>query len=186
MAKTLKISLLIVAFGAILCIYSTMAYLTDSKTVRNVFTLGGVSIELIESNWNPNNAQNVSPGQTVSKNPVIKNVGFDSAYVYIKIIVPRVLLSNGKMGPLFTYDISSSWKEITDKAETDDTTFTKVYYYTGSLSQNDSTPPLFTEVTVANYSPTVTGQQFFHVIGFGIQSSGDNSDETIIDAYNSF
>ena len=186
MAKTLKIALLIVAFGAILGTYSVMAYLTDSKTVRNVFTLGGVSIELIESNWNPENAKNVGPGQTVSKNPVIKNIGYDSAFVYIKIVVPKVILSNGKVGPLFTYNIGSDWKEITSKAEDDDTTYTKVYYHTSSLSQSDSTQPLFTEVTVANYSPTVTGEQFFHVIGFGIQAETDDDEETIIEAYDSF
>ena len=73
---------------ALAAIGATFAYLTDSKTVNNTFTMGNVAIKLDETNVNDptgdrvtSNAYNVYPGAVVTKDPIVHNTGKNAAYI---------------------------------------------------------------------------------------------------------
>ena len=80
--------LLCVTLVALAAIGATFAYLTDSKTVDNTFTMGNVKITLDETNVNDpegdrvtSNAYHVYPGAVVTKDPIVHNVGENAAYI---------------------------------------------------------------------------------------------------------
>ena len=80
--------LLCVTLVALAAIGATFAYLTDTKTVDNTFTMGNVKITLDETNVNDpegdrvtSNTYNVYPGAVVTKDPIVHNTGKNGAYV---------------------------------------------------------------------------------------------------------
>lgn len=80
--------LLCVTLVALAAIGATFAYLTDTKTVDNTFTMGNVAIKLDETNVNDptgdrvtSNAYHVYPGAVVKKDPIVHNVGENAAYI---------------------------------------------------------------------------------------------------------
>lgn len=80
--------LLCVTLVALAAIGATFAYLTDSKTVNNTFTMGNVAIKLDETDIkNPtgdrvtSNEYNVYPGAVVKKDPIVHNTGKNAAYI---------------------------------------------------------------------------------------------------------
>lgn len=86
--------LLCVTLVALAAIGATFAYLTDSKTVNNTFTMGNVAIKLDETNVNDptgdrvtSNEYNVYPGAVVTKDPIVHNTGKNAAYIRATINV---------------------------------------------------------------------------------------------------
>ena len=80
--------LLCVTLVALAAIGATFAYLTDTKTVNNTFTMGNVAIKLDETDIkNPtgdrvtSNEYNVYPGAVVKKDPIVHNTGKNAAYI---------------------------------------------------------------------------------------------------------
>ena len=80
--------LLCVTLVALAAIGATFAYLTDTKTVDNTFTMGNVAIKLDETNVNDptgdrvtSNAYHVYPGAEVTKDPIVHNTGKNAAYI---------------------------------------------------------------------------------------------------------
>ena len=80
--------LLCVTLVALAAIGATFAYLTDTKTVDNTFTMGNVAIKLDETDIkNPtgarvtSNAYSVYPGAVVTKDPIVHNTGKNAAYI---------------------------------------------------------------------------------------------------------
>ena len=157
----------------ILLIGGMLAYFTDTDTKDNVFTLGkDIDITLTESNWLtadtdtdgvPDAAEDIHPGTTLAKNPVVVNSDTASqAYVFAEVIVPcyqadctdpvnatvdtQLFGLNGLLG-------AGGWTLLEEK-EINTATRTKTYvYYYGSagscvaLQPGDSTPALFTSIT---------------------------------------
>lgn len=86
--------LLCMTLVALAAIGATFAYLTDSKTVNNTFTMGNVAIKLDETDIkNPtgdrvtSNEYNVYPGAVVKKDPIVHNTGKNAAYIRATINV---------------------------------------------------------------------------------------------------
>lgn len=80
--------LLCMTLVALAAIGATFAYLTDTKTVDNTFTMGNVAIKLDETNVNDptgdrvtSNTYNVYPGAVVTKDPIVHNTGKNAAYI---------------------------------------------------------------------------------------------------------
>lgn len=84
--------LLCVTLVALAAIGATFAYLTDTKTVDNTFTMGNVKITLDESKVDESgkavegdrvtsNTYNVYPGAVVTKDPIVHNTGKNAAYI---------------------------------------------------------------------------------------------------------
>lgn len=73
--------------SVIMATTGTLAYLTDRETVRNVFKVGPVDIELEEKFED----YRIWPGQTTTKEAQIKNIGDEPAWVWMTVSVPDEL-----------------------------------------------------------------------------------------------
>lgn len=100
--------LLCVTLVALAAIGATFAYLTDTKTVDNTFTMGNVAIKLDETNVNDptgdrvtSNAYNVYPGAVVKKDPIVHNTGKNAAYIRATVNVSNWMNLVGAYYPDF-------------------------------------------------------------------------------------
>ncbi|MDR0853452.1 MAG: M73 family metallopeptidase [Clostridiales Family XIII bacterium] len=66
--RGLALALLLIA---VLVIGITIAYFTDEDTVTNTFTVGNVGLGLEEPGWDPENGENLYPGEVIIKDPVV-------------------------------------------------------------------------------------------------------------------
>ena len=103
--KKILVLALTIAMVAILAVGGSLAYLTDTKTATNTFTVGNVKIDLIEQQKGANGPvdfeQNkvLKPGKSndgnaVSKIVTVKNTGANDAWVWVELKIPTVLVSN--------------------------------------------------------------------------------------------
>ena len=177
---------IVIALG-ILITGGILAYLTDTDQKTNVFTVGSVKINLTEENWNPTSGEDILPGDEISKDPKIDNVGKNSAYVYIKVEQPSVTLANNTEGGLFDYTTNSGWTLLGTNANQGCPTTTSVYYYNTALAKNTSTSTLFDSVTVNDFIDlNDTYPMEIVVTGYAIQSNNLPTGTTIQNAYNTY
>ena len=54
-----------VVLALVLCIGGVLAYFSDSEKATNTFTVGNISIQLTEANWNASNATSILPNQLI-------------------------------------------------------------------------------------------------------------------------
>lgn len=80
----------------------TTAYLIDTDTKDNVITIGQVSIELDEGQFDPSETYEAVPGTRIEKAPKLENNGNKDEYVFMRITVPKaqVTLLNEADDPL--------------------------------------------------------------------------------------
>ena len=102
--------LLCMTLVALAAIGATFAYLTDTKTVDNTFTMGNVAIKLDETNVNDptgdrvtSNEYNVYPGAVVTKDPIVHNVGANAAYIRATVNVSNWMNLCAAYYPDFKY-----------------------------------------------------------------------------------
>lgn len=86
--KKIVAIVLAMALVAVAAVGATMAYLTDTKSVTNTFTMGDVKITLDETDVKnltgdrvTSNAYDIYPGAVVTKDPIVHNVGKNGAYI---------------------------------------------------------------------------------------------------------
>jgi predicted ribosomally synthesized peptide with SipW-like signal peptide len=181
------ITTFIIILIIIIAVGGVFAYLTSTDTKTNVFTVGRVKIELTEPNFVPASAQYIRPGDEVNKNPQIKNIGTNSAYVYIKVEEPLVELSNNTVGPLFSYDTNTGWTLLGTNNGQDCENKVSVYYYNTALAKNETTATLFDNVTINDFSNSNPADNNDMVItGYAIQSSYLPNGTTIQSAYETY
>ena len=163
------------------------AYLTDTDQATNVFTQGSVKISLTESNWDPTNAQDIRPGNIINKNPKITNIGKNSAYVYLKVEIPIVQMTDGDLNLLFNINVNNTdWTYLNDYPCPGKSTDTVVFYYNTELPKNSSTTTLFDNVIVNNFSQNVSINKDIVVTGYAIQTRNLSSGTTIESAYTTY
>lgn len=167
----------------------SLAFLSDSKSVFNTFKeKGNGSIELIESDWNEENAKNIYPEQKIAKNPQLRNTGNIDEYGYLQVAIPvksvRTVstadesIQEAKPTELFTYKVSEDWVLL--DTESEEGYSIKVYGYKNSIPCGELTSPLFKEV---NYTNVLQGELSdkseldIKVQGIGIQSKNNDSME---------
>lgn len=174
MKKKIITICLVIALAATAIVGASLAYFTDTKTAENTFTLGNVKIELDETNIDdPNgdrvdgNEYNVYPGQTVTKDPVVHNVGKNAAYIRAKINVcnwmnecatyfpdaPTYGEADYKNTLLLIIDaLGEGWsiEEVTtgDHFTIGDFDAKFILKYEGTLAAETDTSAMFTKVTV--------------------------------------
>jgi len=125
-----KVLLLVVVMMCVLFIGNTLAFLTDTETKENTFTIGSVNISLTEPNWNEANAQNLAPGAVVAKDPTITNAGTNDAYVFLKVEVPKanVVVDGSEVAKeLFSYTLKDGWYQVSSTDGTDKVTHIYAY-----------------------------------------------------------
>lgn len=174
MSKTMKKSRkqLVLSMAACFMVLSmavggTMAYMTDSETATNEFTVGKVKIALEEPNYPGNDSEKVNklvPNEIVKKDPQIKNTGENDAIVFMKVQVPKANITitptEGGAGTKAIQEIfalknlktgdDGPWMEIRKDDATDDKCI-YVFGYKTKLTKNATTAPLFDEVQLKNF-----------------------------------
>lgn len=151
------------ALIAILAVGSAVAFFTDRDNKVNQFTVGNISIQLQEPNWNADNGKNLTPNKTIKKDPQITNDGPNDAFVFLQVKVPVAnvktaaadgSLQQAKSQDLFAYTVNENWTEVSKKSSADSTTY--VYAYVGAdgtmktLAPGKTTNALFDSVTFLN------------------------------------
>ena len=151
------------ALIAILAVGSAVAFFTDRDNKVNQFTVGNISIQLQEPNWNADNGKNLTPNKTIKKDPQITNDGPNDAFVFLQVKIPvedvKTAAADGslqaaKSQDLFTYTVNDSWVEVSRKSSADSTTY--IYAYVGydgamkTLAPGKTTNSLFDSVTFLN------------------------------------
>ena len=195
----------IIAAAILLFIFvigGAIAYFTDTDQKTNTFTIGSVDITLTEDGWDaladandndiPDAAEDMMPGESVTKDPLINNVSTKSpAYVFAKVEVPctTIVAPATTSEELFTYTVNSGWTELSTAAVacTSGGTATHVYYYgtggtltTLAKAANASTPTstsssVFSTITLRSTlkgNEGLTGEKQVVVTGYGIQTEG--------------
>ena len=192
--KRSKMIIASIVLALILLIGGAVAYFTDTQSVTNTFTLGSVKIELTEPSWDEENGKNLVPGTEVAKDPTIKNIGRNKAFVFIQTEEPCY---NG--GELLQYVVNEEWTEISGNVCTDSEPVTKTYAYGTSsamteLDIQESTTTLFDSVTM---DPALTQDDYTAVSGidlkivvtaYGIQTTNleNETPNNIFDNFSNF
>lgn len=89
---------------------ATLAYLTDSETVTNTFTVGDIKIELLEPNYpgndNDEEVKDLVPNEEVDKDPKIVNRGVNDTIMFMVLDSPMeaITLINDDGTPVYTQD----------------------------------------------------------------------------------
>jgi len=140
--KTTAIAL-IFALLAIAIAGGTLAYFSDSDSANNEFTVGSVDITLTETNWDAAVEDELNkdmyPGQTIDKNPVVKNGGTNPAFIRIKV---TGLDQFGANAPITVYTGDTAGALGTDWALHTDGYF----YYKKEVAADASTTALFEKI----------------------------------------
>ena len=189
--------IMIAAAGASLLIGGTMAYLTDYDTAANEFTVGKVDIELQEPKWKPEDHKKLVPTEEIEKDPQVKNVGINDAFVYLEISVPvaKVITadSDGKRNELkdtelFTYTPGKDWVLMDSYMNGNDKVYQ--YVYTKILPANQTSSALFEKMNFANLiEGQLDGQTLtVPVRAYAIQTvnTGDNKESVVEQAKAAF
>lgn len=174
------------------------AYFTSTDNATNQWTVGDVTIELLEEEYDKvpeTERQNITPNKVFTKDPVVKNIGTNDAFVFLRFSVPkkevRIAGQDGsaqasQVQELFDYTIQDGWVKVSeDTSATDKNTY--VYAYGNeaackALAAEASTPSLFknNQVTFIN---VIEGQSLegttleIPVESFGIQTTDLGTDD---------
>ena len=204
--------LLCVMLVALAAIGATFAYLTDTKTVDNTFTMGNVAIKLDETNVNDptgdrvtSNAYNVYPGAVVTKDPIVHNTGKNAAYIRATVNVSNWMNLCAAYYPdfketfpndgykaalnLLVGELGEGWSVVGVEAGD---TFTIgqfdakfILKYEGALAAKADTTAMFQTVTIPTGIDNVNTDSFkeVKVVAQAIQADGFNTWEDAFAAY---
>lgn len=165
-----KIIVAVIVLAIVVSIIGGMlAYFTNTtQEVTNTFTVGdNVSITLTEPTWTSlgqYQAQGMSIGNTVSKDPTVTNTGTNAAYVFLKVDVPTYYkcveensTPTNKKFEMFTYTLNSGWVELASLRTENANSVTHIYAYGDASSMTalakNGTATLFNNVTFLNAFP---------------------------------
>ncbi len=204
--------LLCVTLVALAAIGATFAYLTDTKTVNNTFTIGNVAINLDETNVNDptgdrvtSNTYNVYPGAVVTKDPIVHNTGKNAAYIRATVNVsnwmnlcaayyPESGFEFTKPGyekslELLVGTLGEGWSVVGVEAGD---TFTIgqfdakfILKYDGKLAAGENTTAMFQTVTIPAGIDNASTDSFkeVKVVAQAIQADGFDTWEAAFAAY---
>ncbi len=195
--NTRRAAVLAAALAGCMMIGGIAAYFTDADTATNTFTVGKVSLDLMEPTWDPDNARDITPLETIEKDPQIKNDGVNSEFVFLEVSVPyaKNVVTANENGTknaaadtqLFTYSVNEGWVQVgAEKKDEAKSTITYVYAYAKNdamtaLAKDATTPALFDTVTFANVIEDQSLEQSTQNIvinAYGIQTDNINGGTT--------
>lgn len=143
---------LVVALIATAAIGGTLAYFTDSEAKTNTFEVGEVDIVLTETAWA--DKENVVPGDTYEKNPVVNNVGENAAWVRVDVTITDAAAFTAAATKHGITDLSTIFKGHDESkwalagTELKDDKLTYQYYYKEAVAVDGTTGALFTQVEI--------------------------------------
>lgn len=165
MRKKTELYTALLAAGSVLLLSTTTAGVTAAYLnafpgeAVNTVTVGSVKIALTEESWNPDKSGALHPLETVPKDPAVNNTGENSAWVFLKVSVPRrqiALVGNDgkKQTPqvcdLFLYEHDAAdWTLLSEEILDQETC--RIYGYQEVLNPGEKTEALFEETAAVNY-----------------------------------
>ena len=179
--------------AALLLVGGVFAYLTDTDTQTNTFTMGEVTIDLTEPTWDeypdednngvPDPAEDIWAGKVIAKDPTITNTGDNDAYVYLMVSVPKQNIvtaqadgtpNEAAVTQLFNYTVNGGWTLLkSNTSGADENVY--LYAYDTALAPTEVTATaLFDEIEFVN---VIEGQILsdvtfnIPVVAYAIQSN---------------
>lgn len=156
----------------------TLAYLTDTETAVNTFTVGDVKVDMSEPSYPGNESEDVKdlvPNEEVAKDPQVTNTGVNDAIVFMKVEVPvrdvTLVNSDGTKGTkeptelfwfkdaddtqgTFSNNWSDKWTDLSaskgKEGTSDGSTTTYVFAYSTPITKDEVTEPLFDKIQLKN------------------------------------
>lgn len=130
--KTKNGRIIAMLLALVIVVGGAFAFLTANDSKNNVFTIGRVDIELHENFNGSNDVTDVSPamsglipGQTVQKEPWIKNTGENDAWTYLVVGVPYGFAADVQANnytthtiPVYAFGIQDHLNDVTTSAAT--------------------------------------------------------------------
>lgn len=141
------------------------AYFTDREEKTNSVTVGNVTTDLEEPEWDKvpgEDKTEITPNQTLPKDPKVTNTGTNDVYVFIEVQVPvkKIICvgDNGQKLPaadteLFTFKVNSGWVKVEDSRVSGARRYVYAYGTASAckaLKKGAETPPLFDAITLVN------------------------------------
>lgn len=162
--------ILLVAVAGTSAVKGISAYFTDVEEKTNTLTVGKVETNLEEPEWEevPSDEKtDITPNQTIKKDPRITNTGLNDIYAFLEVQVPvKHIVTVGADGnklpaadtELFTYKVNDGWFKVQDSDITSSGKITAhryVYAYGTEtactvLKKGESTSTLFDSITFVN------------------------------------
>lgn len=207
------LTLAISAIIAVTAIASaSLAYLTDTKTADNTFTMGNVKITLDETDINnpegdrvTKNTYEVYPGAVVTKDPIVHNVGKNPAYIRATVNVCNWMNLVAAYYPdfketfpndgykaalnLLVGELGEGWS-VVDVVAGDTFTIGQfdakfILKYEGELAPGADTPAMFNTVTIPTGIDNARADSFkyINVVAQAIQTNGFDSWEAAFEAF---
>lgn len=139
----------------VMLVNTSLAYFTSNDSEENVFTVGDIKISLTEEKWDDSLEHVILPNKSYDKDPVVKNIGNNPAYVRINLkIVNYEAVENAVSSTGFVitdiFDIDNSKWISANEPVVEGNSITYSYYYHKILEVNESSDPLFTKVSFPN------------------------------------
>lgn len=169
MKKQVLAGALAASIAAVAIAGASLAYFTDEKAADNTFTVGNVKIELTEPSWNNGTdlggfeveAKDLYPGEAVAKDPTVKNVGANPAFVRIKVDMAENVKNVISFRTNYQDGISSDWEE-----------YNGYYYYKGVLAVDETTDALFDQIVLSTSveNDQLVGTQNINVAAQAVQA----------------
>ncbi len=171
MKKQVLAGALAASIAAVAIAGASLAYFTDEKAADNTFTVGNVKIELTEPSWNNGTdlggfeveAEDLYPGEAVAKDPTVKNVGANPAFVRIKVDMAEDVKNVISFRTDYQDGISSDWEE-----------YNGYYYHKGVLAVDETTDALFDQIVLSTSveNDQLVGTQNINVTAQAVQAQG--------------
>lgn len=207
--KNKKIAI-VACIGLALCFLISGAYAfmtAETEELTNVVTYGNIKIELLEPGWDnledsdadkiPDIAENLSPGETISKDPTIKNVGKNKTYAFFEIQIPKKSVdyadSNGlpvsadpnNPNDLFSYTLNNSWT-LFNVDESNEEYNSYFYHYVSSVEPQATTTPIFNSVEFIDFIEGQFSEENCHikVVAYGSQIINEEGKEDMVLSWN--
>lgn len=142
MKKKIIALCLIIALAATAVVGGTLAYFTDTDDAENVFTVGNVTIDLTEPNWDAKGeeeAKEVYPGEALAKDPTVKNVGENPCFVRVSVSNLDQFDNKGTIVYLTDYVAGALGEGWVDGGD-------GYFYYTKPLAAGETTDALFDQI----------------------------------------
>lgn len=178
MKKRILLTGLLVVLVAALSVGITLAYLTSEDSANNTFTIGNVSIDLTEPNWDATGAaeaEDAYPGEPLAKDPTVTNNGANPCFVRISVTNLDQFGENNMITYRTDYvtgALGTDWVLHTDG----------YYYYTKVLAVDETTDALFDQIVMPFGITNSATAQDIVVTAQAVQAQGARSSFTAVQA----
>jgi hypothetical protein len=156
-------------------------YLTREDKTKNTYTVGDIKVTLTEPHYHKDIKQDVKPNNEIIKDPTITNKSDSNIYVFMKVEIPKVELSCGGLGELYSFEPNEGWFEMVDEIVEDENMITKVFYYDLQLAKN-SEATLFNKLVVSDYMDEPKNESI-NIYGYAVDSGKISKGTNAVEVY---